>query len=270
MAKSSLITRHFLNPRAVKELQEAFDTATGHEHDGVDSFSLAVGATGPAGATGPVGPTGPDTSTGPTGPQGVVGVTGPAGSTGPTGPTGPEGPTGSTGPTTGATGPTGPTGDTGGQGPTGATGATGTQGATGPVVAAGAVTAAKLASAVADYLPGVVDLDVSDQVGTTITVTATILDIQGNPINVQPQLARIWISSAEAGAAAAVGPDGGAASFGGGAAVLEDPGTDVEWGVVFPANDATISAAVTESLATDFWFNIEVNGLVFSAFLDFS
>lgn len=71
-----------------------------------NSWTLQMGATGPAGPAGPTGPAGATGATGPAGPMGATGLTGPAG---PTGATGPAGPTGATGPA----GPAGPSGANG-------------------------------------------------------------------------------------------------------------------------------------------------------------
>lgn len=46
MAQSSIITKKYTSPRAVSELQRAFDTASGHTHDGVDSVAIIGGAPG--------------------------------------------------------------------------------------------------------------------------------------------------------------------------------------------------------------------------------
>ena len=88
------------------------------------SFTLTVGAQGPAGpagadgAPGPAGPVGPAGADGLTGPEGPQGPQGPQGVSGPAGPIGPQGPQGDPGPMgfTGATGPAGATGATGSSG----------------------------------------------------------------------------------------------------------------------------------------------------------
>lgn len=63
-----------------------------------DTFTLTIGATGPAGAAGPAGPEGPTGPTGPEGPKGDDGPQGPQGLPGPQGPPGPSGPAGPQGP----------------------------------------------------------------------------------------------------------------------------------------------------------------------------
>lgn len=269
MAQSSLIVKSFRNVRAVKELQDAFDTVTGHRHTGVDAVALSGGATGPVGPTGPLGPTGPGT--------GVTGATGPVGATGALGPTGPNigatgaiGPNGATGPTGDSTGPEGPTGATGPAGGTGDPGATGPDGATGASIpiADGTITAPRLHDDLADYIEGAVDIEASDEIANVITVTASLADIKGDPIDLGAVLARIWLSDVQAGIAATA-PSGGVA-FGGGAVVVQTIAGDTHWLVSFASGDPVISFAVTEAAAKTFWVNVEVNGLIFSTSIIFA
>ena len=102
------------------------------------TFSLTLGAVGPAGPTGATGPAGPSGATGPAGP---AGATGPAGTAGPAGPVGSTGPAGAVGPA-GATGAVGPAGPAGATGPAGAIGPAGATGAIGPAGPAGSTGAA--------------------------------------------------------------------------------------------------------------------------------
>ena len=88
------------------------------------SFTLTVGAQGPAGPAGADGAPGPEGPAGPAGVDGLPGPEGPQGPQGPAGPAGPQGPQGDPGPMgmTGATGPAGATGATGPAGPAGSSG----------------------------------------------------------------------------------------------------------------------------------------------------
>ena len=96
------------------------------------TFSVAIGAIGPAGAIGPSGPPGPKGATGDTGAEGPTGAAGPTGATGATGAQGPIGPVGPVG-AIGAQGPIGATGAIGPMGPMGPAGAVGPIGPMGPI-----------------------------------------------------------------------------------------------------------------------------------------
>lgn len=114
-----------------------------------DSFSVTIGAAGPAGATGPQGAQGDPGARGEPGVQGPTGAQGQPGATGATGAQGQPGATGATGPqgaqgdqgpqgVQGEPGPKGNQGDAGAQGPTGAQGPQGATGTQGPAGAQGA------------------------------------------------------------------------------------------------------------------------------------
>lgn len=128
---------------AAAETLPAGSSATASYADGVLTFGIPKGDTGPAGPQGIRGEAGPQGIQGERGPQGPQGETGETGATGATGPQGPQGIQGERGPKgdTGATGPVGP------QGPKGDTGATGPQGPKGDT---GDVSQAQLDAAVSD------------------------------------------------------------------------------------------------------------------------
>ena len=128
---------------ATAETLPAGSSATASYADGVLTFGIPKGDTGPAGPQGIRGEAGPQGIQGERGPQGPQGETGETGATGATGPQGPQGIQGERGPKgdTGATGPVGP------QGPKGDTGATGPQGPKGDT---GDVSQAQLDAAVSD------------------------------------------------------------------------------------------------------------------------
>lgn len=128
---------------ATAETLPAGSSATASYADGVLTFGIPKGDTGPAGPQGIRGEAGPQGIQGERGPQGPQGETGETGATGATGPQGPQGIQGERGPKgdTGATGPVGP------QGPKGDTGATGPQGPKGDT---GEVSQAQLDAAVSD------------------------------------------------------------------------------------------------------------------------
>lgn len=167
---------------ATAETLPAGSSATASYADGVLTFGIPKGDTGPAGPQGIRGEAGPQGIQGERGPQGPQGETGETGATGATGPQGPQGIQGERGPKgdTGATGPVGP------QGPKGDTGATGPQGPKGDT---GDVSQAQLDAAVSDLKSDLSDIseptanlfDVSKVKGGYISSVGALIIVPENP-----------------------------------------------------------------------------------------